>query len=203
MHRVLSEVIASGNALLRVKGVHPHGEFGKWLLSEFGWKERTAQNFMRAAESFGENPQRVAGLPLRILYTLASQPQSTRDSILQRIGESRSEGAVLAEITTVRRERQQAQEAERRARRKAKATPEQLEKEHLSRRRKERKEARWAKLRAQEMEARQTAASEAANLIREHMPDKLGVLIDLIDKSGPRTFLDALMALNGAEGDGR
>jgi len=81
--RQLAEVIATGEALLRVKEVLPHGEFGEWLAAEFGWAERTAQNYMRATEAFGENPQRVADLPLRSLYTLAAQPPSARNRVLE------------------------------------------------------------------------------------------------------------------------
>ena len=41
--------------------------FRQWLLLEFGWSERTAQNYMRVAELFGEKRQHVTDLPLRIV----------------------------------------------------------------------------------------------------------------------------------------
>ena len=51
--RQITEVIAAGKLLLEVKAALPHGAFGKWLEAEFGWTERTAQNYMRAAETYG------------------------------------------------------------------------------------------------------------------------------------------------------
>lgn len=178
LHRQLSEVVTSGRALLHVKEVLPHGQFGKWLLSEFGWKERSAQNFMRV-ESFGENAQRVAHLPLRVVYKLATQAPSIRDAILQRLDKiGGSETNVSAEIQIAINKRAKAKKAERkRARHKAKTTPEQIEAERLELER-----------------AKHAAASEAASLIRERMPDQIGTLIDLIDKSGFWVFLDALKA---------
>ena len=45
----------------------PARAFRQWLLLEFGWSERTAQNYMRVAELFGEKRQHVTDLPLRIV----------------------------------------------------------------------------------------------------------------------------------------
>lgn len=70
--RFIADVITIGRNLVRIKKILPHSAFGKWLDAEFGWAERTAQNFMASAEAFGENPQRVAGLPLRLVYTIAT-----------------------------------------------------------------------------------------------------------------------------------
>ena len=74
--------IAIGRRLLRVKEILPRGEFGKWIDSEFDWGERTAQNYMRLTDAFGENAQRIADLPLRSLYALATQPAATRERVL-------------------------------------------------------------------------------------------------------------------------
>lgn len=79
-----------------------------------------------------------------------------------------------------------------------KKTPEQIEKERLSR---ERADARWAKRQAKEKlerEAKETAATEAANLILEHMPDQLGTLVDLINKADFWAFLVTLRELSAS-----
>jgi hypothetical protein len=190
--RQIDEVIVTGRALLRVKDVLEHGEFGRWLTSEFGWAERTAQNYMKAAASFGENPQRVAHLPLRITYALAAQPPTTREHILERVdtGELLGEQNIFDSIKSAITERK-ADESERKRRvaRKNKS-PEQIEKEC---RRAKREEAIKAKFEL-EHQARQTAAREAANLILEHMPDQIGALVDLIDRSDVWGFVFALRA---------
>jgi hypothetical protein len=196
MHRHLSEAIASGRALLRVKEALPNGQFGKWLMSEFGWKERTAQNYMAAAKTFGDDPQRVAHLPLRLVYTIASQPAPTHDSILQRVDErGHSERDISAEITTAIRKRKQAEEAERKLAARRAKTQEQIEEERVRREREDAREARRRAKEKLETEARQAAATEAANLILEHMPDQLGALADLINKSDSWAFMIKLREL--------
>jgi Protein of unknown function (DUF3102) len=175
-HQQLREVIACGSALLRVKEELLHGLFGKWLLSEFGWERRTAQRYMSVAGAFGPDATRVSRLPLRLIYTLASQPPAIRDAI--RI-DGRSEGQISAEIKSAIKRRAKAKKKGGRKRKHHKGrTPEQFEEERLSR-----------------VRGEQAAAREAVDLICEHVPnERLGALIDLIDKSGLFRFEDALKA---------
>ncbi len=176
MRQVLSEVIAYGHALLRVQAALPYGAFGKWLLSEFGWDRRTAQNYMRVAEAFGQMGNAVSHLPLRVIYKLATQPPATREYILQT---GCSEAQISAEIKIAIKKRAKAKKAKRK-RAYGKKTPEQLEQELLSREREE-----------------QAAANEAVHLLCElggHAPEKIGALRDLINRSVFR-FLDTLNAL--------
>ena len=72
----ITEVIASGRRLLEVKVALPHGAFGKWLEAEFGWTERTAQNYMRAAETYGSNTKCVSDLPLKHDLSVAGAHRS-------------------------------------------------------------------------------------------------------------------------------
>jgi hypothetical protein len=44
--KTVEDIIEVGNDLLAVKEALEHGQFGPWLKAEFGWSERTAQNFM-------------------------------------------------------------------------------------------------------------------------------------------------------------
>jgi hypothetical protein len=48
--KTLQGVIEIGNDLLAVKKALEHGQFGRWLKGEFGWRQRTAYNFMSVAD---------------------------------------------------------------------------------------------------------------------------------------------------------
>jgi hypothetical protein len=50
--KTVEDIIEVGNDLLAVKEALPHGQFLPWLKAEFGWGERSAQNFMSVAEKF-------------------------------------------------------------------------------------------------------------------------------------------------------
>lgn len=50
--KTVEDIIEIGTDLLAVKETLEHGHFGPWLKAEFGWSERTAQNFMSVAERF-------------------------------------------------------------------------------------------------------------------------------------------------------
>ena len=52
--KTLDDLIDIGNDLKRIKDSLNHGQFGRWLQTEFGWTERTARNFMAVAEHFGK-----------------------------------------------------------------------------------------------------------------------------------------------------
>ena len=50
--RVAADIVEIGRLLSECKGKLPHGLWRRWLKAEFGWSERTAQNFMSVAERF-------------------------------------------------------------------------------------------------------------------------------------------------------
>ena len=64
-----------------------HGHFGQWLDAEFGGVARTAQNYMRAAESFADKSELVSHLPPATVYALAapSTPGDVRRQIVERL----------------------------------------------------------------------------------------------------------------------
>src|SRR5262249_45505819 len=61
--KTVEDIIEVGNDLLAVKEALEHGQFGPWLRAEFGWSERTAQNFMSVAERF--KSAKIADWPIR------------------------------------------------------------------------------------------------------------------------------------------
>ena len=61
--KTVEDIIEVGNDLLAVKEALGHGQFGPWLKAEFGWGERTAQNFMSVAERF--KSAKFAELPIQ------------------------------------------------------------------------------------------------------------------------------------------
>ena len=88
VQQTLQGIIAVGTDLLQVKEVLPHGQFGPWLRAEFGWTERTAQNFMSVAERFGANPKLISDLTIQptAAYLLAapSAPDEARQQAIER-----------------------------------------------------------------------------------------------------------------------
>jgi hypothetical protein len=72
LRKTLEDLIEVGGDLLEVKEALPHGQFGAWLKAEFGWSERTAQNFMSVAERF--KSAKFAELPIQpsAAYMLAA-----------------------------------------------------------------------------------------------------------------------------------
>ncbi len=79
------DIIEIGHRLIAVKAKTSHGAFGPWLESEFGWTARTAQNFMRVAESFGDMRNGFA-FEAKALYALASGdvPEEVREQFITR-----------------------------------------------------------------------------------------------------------------------
>lgn len=85
MKRTASDIIEIGQKLIEVKERLAHGQFGGWLESEFGWDQRTAQNFMRVGGQFkNENFSHLDFAP-SALYALAapSTPEPTRQEAIE------------------------------------------------------------------------------------------------------------------------
>ena len=89
--KIFDQIVATGRDLIMAKKLLGHGNFGEWLTIEFGWSDRTAQNYMALAALVDELPadktETVSYLPLRTAYFLASQavPPSVRSDVLGRI----------------------------------------------------------------------------------------------------------------------
>ncbi len=84
--KTVEDIIGVGNDLLAVKEALPHGEFLPWLKAEFGWSERSAQNFMNVAEQF--KSAKIADLPIQpsAAYLLAapSVPEEAREKAVEK-----------------------------------------------------------------------------------------------------------------------
>jgi hypothetical protein len=84
--KTVEDIIEVGNDLLAVKKTLPHGQFLPWLKAEFGWSERSAQNFMSVAEQF--KSAKIADLPIQpsAAYLLAapSIPDEAREKAVEK-----------------------------------------------------------------------------------------------------------------------
>ena len=88
VQKTLEDIILIGQELLSVKEALPHGHFLPWLRAEFGWTERTAQNFMSVAERFGSNTKLISDLTIQptAAYLLAapSVPDEARQVAVEK-----------------------------------------------------------------------------------------------------------------------
>jgi gas vesicle protein len=84
--KTVEDIIEVGNDLMAVKEALPHGQFLPWLRAEFGWSERSAQNFMSVAEKF--KSAKIADLPIQpsAAYLLAapSVPNEARAKAVEK-----------------------------------------------------------------------------------------------------------------------
>lgn len=84
--KTVEDIVEVGNDLLAVKEALPHGQFLPWIKAEFGWGERTAQNFMSVAEQF--KSAKIADLPIQpsAAYLLAapSVPDEARQKAVEK-----------------------------------------------------------------------------------------------------------------------
>lgn len=80
-------ILGIGQDLISVRSKLGRGKFGAWVASSFDWSARTAANYMRLAEVFGNRRELVAQLPLTMLYELAakSTPRHVREDIIVEI----------------------------------------------------------------------------------------------------------------------
>jgi hypothetical protein len=85
--RTIDDIIEVGTELLSVKDALPHGQFIPWVRAEFGWTERTAQNFMAVSERFGKN-EMISQMQIEptAAYLLAapSAPDEAREAAIKR-----------------------------------------------------------------------------------------------------------------------
>jgi hypothetical protein len=117
LKKTLADLIEVGNDLLVVKEALPHGLFLPWLRAEFGWSERTAQNFMSVAESF--KSAKFADLPIQpsAAYLLAAPavPDSARQVAIEK--------AEAGEEITFSSAKEIVAEAKKKGKKKAKPIP--------------------------------------------------------------------------------
>lgn len=86
MQLAAESIIEVGRELIEQKRQLGHGNFLPWTEAEFGMSNQSSSNFMRIAERFSEDSQRVGNLSYRALIALSSDttPESVRTQVLER-----------------------------------------------------------------------------------------------------------------------
>jgi hypothetical protein len=110
--RGTATIIATGAELMeikaRLKAELAHGHFGNWLKAEFGWTERTAQNYMQAAAVFASKSETVSDLPPAVIYKLASKttPPAVREAVIGRLagGDRPTKAEIIDLVAAARQE---------------------------------------------------------------------------------------------------
>jgi hypothetical protein len=93
--RAIGDVVEIGQRLTDAKRRLGHGRFLVWLAAEFGWSERTAENFMRVHNLQGKFANFAdLNVPLSALYLLAAP--STPDQALFATAARAGDGAGLS-----------------------------------------------------------------------------------------------------------
>jgi hypothetical protein len=118
--RHLALVVAVGRDLLAMKEQIDHGQWLPWLQHECLLETRTAQNYMAAAERFGDKCETVSYLPLSTVYKLARpNADAVREAVSARIagGENPSARQVERELWVAQQERKRPLKAETSAQR--------------------------------------------------------------------------------------
>jgi hypothetical protein len=178
-------MIGTGVNLLAAKEMLGHGRFTTWLQAEFGWSDRTARNYIAAAEAFQDKTEIISDLPATVVYQLASPstPASARDAVVSRLLEDRH-----VPLTAIRDIVADAKEQDRIARAEAKKTAEQKAKEARSKARREARDIRDAAAMRDwraEAEARDLARVKAAALIARRLTaEDLAELQGLLEDPG-------------------
>lgn len=111
INRAQGDLLATGQKLIETKDLLPHGQFQDWVQTEFGFSQRTAQNFMNVAERFAEKSETVSLFSDSALYLLAA-PSTPAAAIDAAAEEAAATGAsptkervkeIIAEHKPVRR----------------------------------------------------------------------------------------------------
>ncbi len=97
--RQVKDIIETGRDLIEVKSKLEHGQFERWLDSEFGMAVRTAQRFMRVSEWAQDKNDIVSHLTPTTVYMLSakSTPEGVHEQVVERL-----EGGLPAEPEYVR-----------------------------------------------------------------------------------------------------
>lgn len=169
--RTYEEAVEIGHELTRVKDILPHGQFESWITNTFSFTITSARNFMRLA-AMPLEPATVAGLPLGVLYQIASPDLSSeqRAEILAPTDDGRLpvEWKVKSRLTHVRRtiREQKAQEAAD-----AKRTSRQRASRKAADKRRELQRIEWQAGLAREQQEREAATVRLVTMLRESFTD--------------------------------
>ena len=171
----LSTIIEIGRRFAEAKAMIPHGEWGNWLKESTGYSQRTAQNFMRLYEAYGDEQgslfgasaktQAFASLPYTKALALLSVPEENREAFAEEVD---AESISLRELQDKIRERD---EQLREAKQELAGTVE--DNKDLSYRLRQAEEREG--LQAEELERLRNQPTEVA--VREPTPEELEALV--------------------------
>jgi hypothetical protein len=115
--QTVESIVAIGRHLTEVRERLPHGQWGPWLRSEFGWSDRTARRFMDShalikSANLSDLP-RLLELPPSSLAQLGapSTPEPARQSVLTRIAAGNTPTVSQVQMTIHHHKLEQAREA--------------------------------------------------------------------------------------------
>jgi hypothetical protein len=158
-------IIEIGRDLIAVQDHLEHGQFGAWVEAECGFTDRTARNYMRAAEFAEDKSEIVSVLEPSAVYMLAakSTPSAAGDDVAQRLarGEILTAASVKNLVEVHKAEQRRAAKTEERNRRRRKDVSER------TRRRREADQKRHEEDRRRRKEAAKAAAEEIVGLGKE------------------------------------
>lgn len=80
-NQTAANIIEIGKRLIIAKEQLPHGEWGKWLEERVDFSDRTARQFMKVAQEFGDS-EIGKRLPLSKVYALLSLPAEDREEVI-------------------------------------------------------------------------------------------------------------------------
>ncbi|MDN2582163.1 DUF3102 domain-containing protein [Aquibium sp. ELW1220] len=168
--RRTNNMLETGADLLKVKPLLGHGNFTSWIEAEFGWSERSAQNFMKAAEFTSKN-ETVAVLPPSSIYRLAAKnvPESAVKGVtaLIKAGRQPSIDEVIDMISEAKVAERDAKAAERIAKG-LKPAPSRAETFDKFLKQK-RADKRVQEKQAAKVEERKQAGSEALDMLKKSL----------------------------------
>lgn len=124
-------IVQVGTSLKRIQDRLPYGLWGKWLSAEFGMTQRTAQNYIGAAE-LASGCEKISKLRSTTLYLLAapSTPDPVRQEVIERFeaGEVVPDRAIRKMVEEAKFQAQQKQRRPEEAAREAKVSPRRISK---------------------------------------------------------------------------
>lgn len=171
----IEAVVEIGKDLARAKEILGHGNFLPWLHAEFRWSERTARNYVMAAEHFGGKTAKIADLDLGAVYVLSSKstPEPIRQEVIQRM-----ESGERFETAQVKTLVQEAKEAVRKEQKPAKKTASQKSYQRRIEAKDKRERDEW---RIKDVK-RKAAAQTLVAFLRKSLGDSYGEFLRLVEE---------------------
>lgn len=111
--RTARDIVEIGHRLIVVKEKKDYGEWLSWLKAEFGWTNRTAENYMNVADAFKGRIESLSNLQINLeaLYLLARDEfADVRDTVIEHASQDeRITKAKAAELIEAAREEARAE----------------------------------------------------------------------------------------------